>query len=245
MNDNIKMLIVAAIMLLVGNSAIAQNKRNRVYELHVGAVASNVFGDVGGGLGKFQLSQTRPALYLGGRYDFNDYFSAKANLFAGRTSGNDAGTKNDLRGYSFTATTYELSAQLEWNIVRLNWSLGSLSAKKRGVTAYGMQTRPYIFAGVGFVFTEPVLAFAQPNGRLPEGASSKESAIGLAVPAGIGIRTDLSRYWALGLEIGARFCTSDYLDGLALPKSNDFYCFTSIHVAYKLRYLNGKLEKKR
>ncbi|MDR0815613.1 MAG: DUF6089 family protein [Bacteroidales bacterium] len=240
MNQIVTLFFVAGMFFLCNSTVSAQNKRSKVYELHLGAAAANVFGDIGSG---FQLSQTRPAVYIGGRYDMNEYFSAKVNLFAGRTAGNDEGTENDLRKYSFEAPVYEVSAQAEWNFLRLNGSLGSLSAGKKGLSGASLQTRPYLFAGVGFVFSEPV--FKSPP--IPPDGEVKESAAGFVLPFGLGVRTDLNRFWALGLEIGGRFCTSDYLDGLSLTshETKDFYCFTSLHVAYKFHFTGGKLEKKR
>ncbi|GHT25563.1 hypothetical protein FACS189430_12190 [Bacteroidia bacterium] len=208
--------------------------------MHLGGAATNVFGDIGSG---FQLSQTRAAVYIGGRYDVSKYFSAKVGLFMGRT----AGTDNDLREYSFSASIYEASAQWEWNFVHFNGSLGTLIGGKNGLSSVSSQTRPYLFAGVGFVFSEPIFASNHVANVLPEGGIVRETAGGLAIPFGLGIRTDLNKSWALGVEIGGRYCTSDYLDGLALktPKSNDLYCFTSLHLAYKFHFKNGKLDKKR
>ncbi|MDR3095046.1 MAG: DUF6089 family protein [Bacteroidales bacterium] len=236
MNRIAILFFVAGMFFLCNSPVSAQNRRNQVYELHLGGVATNVFGDVGSG---FQLSQTRPAVYIGGRYDVNESFSAKVNFFAGRTAGTDEGTDNDLRKYSFSSSIYEVSAQGEWNFLRIGG--------KKGLSGASSQTRPYLFVGVGFVFSEPVFAYNQVAEILPDGGSVKETAGGLAIPFGLGIRTDLNRFWAVGLEIGFRYCTSDYLDGLAIesPKSNDLYCFTSLHLAYKFHFTKGKLEKKR
>ncbi|MDR1666208.1 MAG: DUF6089 family protein [Bacteroidales bacterium] len=226
-------------------SLTAQKKRNSIVELHVGAGASYLAGDVGGGFDRFQLSQVRPVLYLGGRYDINEYFSGKANIFMGRMSGNDAGTENDVRGYSFDTPIYELSAQMEWNFLNIPAALGSIASRRRGIMSSGFRTRPYIYAGIGFVYAEPVLEHSG-NNLLP-GQLTQSRTSGFILPAGIGIKTDLSRQWALGLEIGGRICTSDYLDGLYKEgaKNDDLYFFASLHAIYKIRFLNGKIEKKR
>ncbi|MDR2848141.1 MAG: hypothetical protein LBV39_03450, partial [Bacteroidales bacterium] len=176
---------VAVIFFLCNSTLSAQNKLNKVYELHFGVAGSNVIGDIGSG---FQLSQTRPVVYIGGRYDMNEYFSGKVNLFAGRTAGK--ASKTDIpTNCAFTAPIYEVSAQLEWNVVRLNGSLGSLIAGKRGITGVTLQTRPYLFAGVGFVFSKPVFSEPITANNLPDGAIAKEeTAAGFSLPFGFGIR---------------------------------------------------------
>ncbi|MDR0713494.1 MAG: DUF6089 family protein [Bacteroidales bacterium] len=241
MGKEFKMLWTV-VMIFCSITAMAQKKRTYTYELHAGISAANLMGDISGGSSRFQLSQTRPVLYLGGRYDIDEYFSGKVNAFMGRMSGSDAGSNS--RDYSFSTLFYEVSAQMEWKFLNIPKALGSIASKRRGVTGFDLQTSPYIFAGIGFVYAEPELKHLRPlsNEELTQSHTS-----GFVLPAGLGIKSDLSRQWALGLEIGGRICTSDYLDGLYLKgaKNDDLYFFASLHLIYKIHYLNGRIEKKR
>jgi hypothetical protein len=242
----INILLVTAFLTVCVISTEAQTKREKIYEIHFGAGAANVFGDVGGGFPQLQMSQTRLVIYGGGRYDFNEYFSAKVGVFIGRTAGTDKKTSHEDRGYSFSASIAELSGQLEWNFLTLRPAIGDIFARRSGISGANYNTRPYVFAGVGFVYSEPVLSIDKPNENAIRQTLNLRSPVGgFVLPFGLGVRTDLSRHWALGLEIGGRFCTSDYLDEIAVaePKNYDAYLFTTLHLVYKFRFIGGKLSK--
>ncbi|MDR1672066.1 MAG: porin family protein [Bacteroidales bacterium] len=242
----INIFLATAFLTVCVCSAEAQNKREKIYEVHFGVGAVNIFGDVGNNLPKIQISQTRPVIYAGGRYDFNEYFSAKVNIFLGRTAGTDKKTDSEERGYSFSASIAELSGQLEWNFLTLRPAVGDIFARRSGVSGANYNTRPYIFAGMGFVYSEPDFEIIRQDESVIRPTLDLRSPVGgFALPFGLGVRTDLSRHWTLGIEMGGRLCTSDYLDGIAIaePKNYDAYLFTTLHLAYKFIFLGGKLSK--
>jgi opacity protein-like surface antigen len=248
MVQKIDITLVALFLLFFCGSAEAQNKRFKTYEVHLGIGAVNVMGDIGGGFSEFQISQTRPILYVGGRYDFNEYLSGKVNFFAGKAAGDDAvlsNAANNLHPLSFLSSVREVSAQVEWNFVHIHKAIGSIFAARHGVSGAELQTRPYIFAGMGFVYADADVENPS-QVELPGETIAKHPYGGLALPIGIGIRTDLSFNWALGLELGGRFCTSDYIDGFhsSSSKHDDAYFFTTLHLAYKFQFAGGKLVKK-
>ncbi|MDR1866115.1 MAG: DUF6089 family protein [Bacteroidales bacterium] len=232
-------LAVALFSVLSGMSANAQNKRDKTYELHFGVGAVNVFGDVGGGFRQLQLSHTRPVAHLGGRYEFNEYFSGKINLFVGQTAGSNENTVHETR---FVSSLYELSGQIEWTLANIKGSVGSMLAKRKGISGSQLTTCPYLFAGMGFAYAEPALE--PPYSSFLESESGRttvDQTGGFVLPIGVGIRTDLSFNWALGLELGGRFTTSDYLDGLGVQSSSDdVYFFTTLHLIYKFHFAGGK-----
>jgi hypothetical protein len=224
-------------------SADAQYRRRyKLYEIHAGIGTANVFGDLGGastrdnwgGLKDIQFSQTRPTFYLAGRTDLNEQFSVKANLFAGMTAGNDKGSYNDYRQYSYSGWLFEFSGQIEWNFIRANTSIGTMLAGRRGLRGARMQTRAYVFLGAGAGYSTTSL---DTHGhQLSRGENTTGSTVGLAVPYGLGIKSDINASWAVGFEIGRRYCTSDYLDGITTDwsKDKDLYYFTTLHAIYKI-----------
>ncbi len=242
-------ILTIAILMLCGYSADAQYRRlYKMYEIHGGIGAANVFGDLGGaatrdnwyGLKDIQFSQTRPTLYVAGRMDLNEQFSGKANLFAGLAAGKDAGSINDTRGYTYQSWMFELSGQIEWNFWRPEGCIGTLLSQKRGRRGPRMMTRVYMFVGAGAVFSLPSV---DTHGKpLAAGEYTKDNTVGLVVPFGLGARSDINPFWAVGLEIGRRYCTSDYLDGIHTDwsKSNDTYYFTTLHAIYKIQTIGGK-----
>jgi hypothetical protein len=97
-----------------------------------------------------------------------------------------------------------------------------------------------MFLGVGAVYANTSLnTYGRQLGR---GEYSKKNAFGLAIPYGLGIKSDINAEWAVGFEIGRRYCTSDYLDGITTDwsKANDLYYFTTLHAVYKVQIVGGK-----
>jgi len=223
-------------------------QRYKLYEFHGGIGTANIFGDLGGaatkdnmwGLKDIQFSQTRPTFYVAGQTDLNENFSSKVNLFAGMTAGNDKGSFRDYRGYSYSGWIFELTGQFEWNYWTADKAIGHYFAHKRGLRGARMQTRAYLFLGAGLVYANSSLNTYER--KLGRGEYSKKNAFGLAIPYGLGIKSDIDGNWAVGFEIGRRYCTSDYLDGITTDwsKANDLYYFTTLHAIYKIQIVGGK-----
>ena len=156
-------------------------------------------------------------------------------------AGNDNGSINDVRNYSYRSWMVELSGQAEWNFVRTRDCIASLLANMKGRRgASWMSTRVYMFLGAGAVYSHPML---DTHGRsLSIGENTKKNAIGFVIPYGLGVRSDINSDWAAGFEIGRRYCTSDYLDGISTKwsKANDTYYFTTLQAIYKIQFVGSK-----
>lgn len=241
-------ILISVLLFVCWLSADGQYRRTRTYELHGGVGAVNVFGDLGGsadrnnwyGLKDIQFSQTRPLFYAGVRTDINEMFSGKVNLLGGMAAGNDKGSVNDVREFSYKAWMFELSGQIEWNFWTSNTSIATVLARRRGLGSRQLRTRAYVFAGAGYVYALPKLD-THGHTLIPDGEFTESHAGGVVVPYGVGIRSDVSQSWALGFEIGRRYCTSDYLDALSTQwsESKDTYYFTTLHAIYKLTFVGG------
>lgn len=246
--------LTIVLLVLCWFSADAQYRRRyKLYEMHAGIGAVNVCGDLGGalarddwgGLKDIQFSQTRPAVYVAGSTDLNEQFSVKANLFSGMIAGNDKGSYNAYREYSYSGWLFELSGQIEWNFIRASSSIGTALTQRRGLRGARMQTRAYVFLGLGAVYS--ITSLDTHGHQLSAGEYTKGSTAVLAVPYGLGIKSDINADWAIGLEIGRRYCTSDYLDGITTDwsKRNDLYYFTTLHAIYKISIVGGKRKPSR
>jgi hypothetical protein len=167
--------------------------------------AANYIGD----LSEQRLSNTEWHGTLGvfGRYNANKRFSVKASLLKGMISGTDAtahSTELRDRNLSFRSNLTELAVTGEMNISEYNIRAGKGSV-------------PYVFLGLAATRFNPqaemrgVWHDLQPLHT--EGKKYTRNT--LAVPFGLGMRFNISYKLNIGLEFGARFTSSDYLDDVS------------------------------
>jgi hypothetical protein len=98
---------------------------------------------------------------------------------------------------------------------------------------------PYVYIGVaGF------LGFTRISGPLP-GFNQSDNVLGVAVPAGVGLKLALSRHWNLGFETGARKTFTDQLDHVAEQSKTlvglydrDWYYHSGISLSYTFYKIN-------
>ena len=151
------------------------------------------------------------------RYNFNDYFTAKLGVAAGRLSARDYDS-DDLgrkaRNLQFKSVFVESALTLEYNIL--------------GYDPIFMTKRisPYIFAGIGmvnfnpkalhngeWVELQPLHTEGQGLAEFPERKPYKKVAI--AFPFGLGLKVALTDRINIGFEAGLRKTTTDYLDDVS------------------------------
>lgn len=139
-----------------------------------------------------------------------------------------------FRAFKFKSKMKELTLQAKWNVL--------------GSGAYETKFEPYIFAGAGLAFINTTINYSAFNATYFGEAS--EIAAGLitdaakparkiipVVPAGLGLRYNLSSSLALNVESTYRFTGSDYIDGFsaaANPAKNDHYFSQTIGISKKL-----------
>jgi hypothetical protein len=185
-------------------------------ELGILLGASNYMGDLSND--GIVLGETHPAAALFGRYNLGEKWALKGFVGYGRISGTDQNANTELkrkRNLSFYSDLLEASLQLEFNLVRNS-------------VRYSQRTKrivPYVFVGIGVFNYNPkaVLNGAtyelQPLGTEGQGTTNynDRSKYGLTqpvVPFGIGFRKKLSQRWSIGVEIGARYTFTNYLDDI-------------------------------
>ena len=200
---------------------------SQTYEIGGFLGGSNFIGDVG------STQFVNPnKIAFGGLFKWNrsPRHSFRASLTYSTLSADDAlssDPRRNLRAYSFNADILEASVGLEFNF--LDFDLHA---------AIPMST-PYIYTGISlanhpnFYFTNIDLI------------SEKTRSNAYGIPIILGLKTTLSRYIILSLEVGARYTFSDELDGSEpdteeLKKivrfgnfnNNDWYVFSGFTLTY-------------
>ncbi len=220
------------VLLMAFSSANSQNwKRERV-ELVGGLGASNFLGDLGGGsseggsFGPKDLNFTATRFVINGsyRYFLRRNMAARASLTYAQISGDDADSRHSTRkarGLKFRSPIIEAVGIYEFyflsertkGMYRLKGSRGLKKLKLDG----------YVFVGLGFFYFNPKGEYEgkwhalQPLGTEGQtaGNGSKYSRIQGIMPFGIGFKKKIDKKISLGVEIGVRMTTTDYLDDVS------------------------------
>ena len=235
---------IILILFCIPHSVEAQKWKLRRYEGLFGVGICNYFGDIGGsgssenlfGLKDLSIKSTRPSFYLGARYKIRPNIAVKMNLMYGFISGDDAGGKNNDRGFKFTSSMFEPSFQAEYSLISEEQRKRSSALfNKKGMMNNYSQINLYLYAGIGGVFFNPFnvnqAMLDSPN------YDPDHSRMGIVFPAGMGIKYVVSQKWSVGAEFGVRWTTTDFLDAYtsAWSKANDLYYFGHVHGIYRIK----------
>ncbi len=161
------------------------------------------------------LSTTAPSGSIIARYNLSEKWALKGFFGYGRISGTDVNSSNQVqrsRNLSFYTDIYEASLHLEFNLVRNAYRY--TSTKK---------LIPYLFAGIGLFNFNPKTELngesieLQPLGTEGQGTTTyndrtKYSLTQTCVPMGIGFKKRIGKRLTVGLEVGARYTFTNYLD---------------------------------
>lgn len=225
-------------------TAVAPWKSYRT-ELIFGFGTNNFMGDLGGGskdgghyfasARDIDFAKTRPTAYLGIRYKLLERVAIRGNVAYARVAGDDANSgywTRQMRNLSFRSDVYEFSGMLELSILK------NYTGRRYLFTSPNRsKINLYLFGGVGIFHFNPKAQIAgegewyelQPLGTEGQGVKTDESGNiidkyslwEISIPVGLGMRYYLNKQWAVGVEIGNRFTTTDYLDDV----STDYYIY--------------------
>lgn len=178
---------------------------------------ANYSGDLA--LPRVSFNESSPAFGFMVKRNLNEAIGIRLGLTTGKLKADEATSSNDdhtSRGYTFENQMTELSLLAQWNL---------LAGNKQKLS-------PYLFAGLGFGFSNPDTDFKGRTGAsiTIDMEADIQKAL-LSVPFGVGFGYHLNHKWTLGLEIGLRPVFSDYLDGIAEsgnPEVNDWYAFSGL-----------------
>lgn len=197
----------------------------QIHEIGIFGGGSNYVGDVG------ETQYINPnKLALGILYKWNrsPRHSYRISYTQSSIQGNDADsdeTSRIQRGYQFKNSVKEISAGLEFNFFDFN--LHELETK----------ITPYIYSGFSYSFYDELYFL---NGETREDSNKST----LAIPMTVGVKTNILTNFVLGFEVGARYSSTDNLDG-SNPKNNnleasrfgninnnDWYIFSGFTLTY-------------
>lgn len=182
-----------------------------------------------------QFRQSRPAFGFFTRYYLSDIFALKAQVNAGRIYGDDKNSEaHKIRQFRANGPLVELSTVLEFIPT-------SFGFENSAGDQYAFS--PYLFGGIGGVYSKPQVAYYGPSEetsthlKVPLPENGKAQRILLCTPFGLGMRFNIKKRTALGLEFGWRPVYSDLLDGVSKngnPDATDWYFMGGFTASYYL-----------
>jgi hypothetical protein len=222
-------LVLVGSAFFVATPALAQHTS----ELGIGVGATNYKGELSPQL---QWQNSRPALNVFYRRDISAPVTLRGGFTLGGLRANDANVEGanggvpPLQGYRQTrmrGTVAELSGVVEYNF--LDYHLRR--------DQHRTHFTPYLFAGLAGYYantkTESENAALQPSFNRSGGR------VGIAIPAGAGLKFSLSEHINLGLEVGVRKTFTDQLDHLGdqdplyvNSHDQDWYYYSGVSVSY-------------
>jgi len=226
-------------------------KQNRV-EVFIGLPVNHYFGDVGNSANTniiTSIKDVRIRALRGGfgggiGYKINPLISVQASLNTGFLGNTDEGSYYSSRGYRFSTFCSELTVKGIYFIIpesHQNYYYRIMDFRG-GLRHINKPFSLYAFIGAGGLFFS-----ATPNDKLlsrtpPPGFSKPEvddsKYFALVIPAGIGVKYEFYPRFQLGVELGGRYVTTDYLDAFSSVYSNhnDMYYTINFNVYYKIPY---------
>lgn len=226
-------------ILTFGQSKRWKAERNSIV---MSTGTNHFMGDLGGGkkaaahfmgIRDMDFVSTRPTWQVAYRYRLTEYFSFRVNLSYAFIAGKDTASgelSRMARNLSFHSNIWELSGQFEYYFIKEKevprYSFSSLRSS-RNLSAY-------LFVGIGTFYFNPKgkyldgkwyplrplategqgLAFEYTaiNGDLVTTDAELYKRIAICFPIGLGVKYNINRKWAIGLEISNRYTTTDYID---------------------------------
>jgi len=232
-------------LIILYPAANGQFWKVKRYELYGGLGTSQFFADIGGftpgenalGFKDIIINQTRFSATAGMRYRIYETFSVKASFSYGMLHASDAKGSNVDRAFESTTSIFEPSVTAEYYFLK-NKAEGSyrFSKGQRIFASFFSMFDAYVYAGVA-----PVFYNVKPNDNLvarnDESGIDKYGGVAVAFPVGLGLNYVLSPNVMLGIDLGIRYTTTDYMDGYAsqYSNSNDVYYFMTFVFTYKLK----------
>jgi opacity protein-like surface antigen len=214
--------------ILLGTASYAQHWKFLRHEVTLGLGTSHFLGELGGadaigssgikGFKDLEFKLTRPAVAAGYRYYLSPMFALKGDLTYARLNGDDALTSERFRqnrNIHFRSPVIEFSARVEF--YPLKEYFGHLYRTNGVIGKTVNRFSPYVFVGVGGFWFNPKAKY---NGDWvalqplqTEGVKYKR--IAASMPFGAGLKYAITNQLSIGLEMGLRYTSSDYLDDVS------------------------------
>ena len=198
----------------------------QIHEVGVFVGGSNYIGDVG--LTNY-ISPNKPAFGLLYKGKISTRHAFRISYTQSKIIANDIDSKEPSRfqrGYHFENSIKEVSLGLEFNF--FNFDLGNTEKK----------VSPYLCSGISYLRSNELYLSGVNI------VTNNKSGNSFALPIILGIKSNISTYIILALEVGARYTFNDNLDGSNARKTNiigsqfgninnnDWYVFSGLTVTY-------------
>jgi hypothetical protein len=224
-------------VLLTQSVWVAAQKKTGTFELGAAIAAFTYQGDLTPeAIGSFKTM--KPGFVLSASKIFTPSMALRLQIIAGSIKGDEAKYKQpeyrSHRAFSFRSPVVEVSPQLVWNV------FGTNNSDRRDLS-------PYLFAGGTLSYFN-----LKPDGskfdsayfgdgsdipaRLATDEQKKLTKLKFTIPAGAGIRYNLSHRLALTGELSYHFPFTDYLDGFSKsvnPHKGDHYFISAIGIVFR------------
>ncbi len=197
----------------------------QIHEIGVFIGGSNYIGDVGP---TTYIAPNEPTIGLLYKWNKSPRHAYRFSYTQSKITSNDLDSdepSRSLRGYHFENNIKEVSLALEFNFFDFN-----LHSFERKIT-------PYVYSGINYTMYNGLFVV---NGETK--TDTNKSTFG--IPMTLGIKSNLSRSFIIGLEVGARYTFADDIDGsnpsnenLSQYKfgninNNDWYVFSGVTLTY-------------
>ena len=231
-----KRILLSAVLMNIFMMKGFTQKNPHVLEIGAGLAGFVYQGDLTPNpLGSFR--NMRPGLVLSAGRVFSGSFMARVNASFGGLRGDETKYDNPefrkQRAFRFRTPLAEVSPQLVWNPLGKNYESKGFS--------------PYLFGGVGFAFfnirsdhSDFNAAYfsnaAEIAAQIAEDDKQSPPRFRIVIPAGVGVRYNLSESFAVNAESTLRFPFTDYLDGLSKavnPNQGDHYLSIMVGAIYR------------
>lgn len=243
-----KLIVIVGVTLITVSTTFGQRRswQRQRYDFFAGIGGTSFMGDLGGGkdthwLTDLDISATRPLIVVGGRYKVLENVAVGGSLSMGMLRGDDKWSANPYRkqrNLNFRSPIIELSAYGEYHIIKEKFGRRPTRRGKKKFfsrhTIYAIPFNIYAFTGVGLFFFNPQgkaydgnwynLRAIGTEGQNVIPSRSPYSRFQIAIPFGVGARYPINRKISIGLEYGARFTFTDYIDDVSQNYiSTDFF----------------------
>ena len=208
-------------------SATAQNTS----EIGIGLGATNYRGEIAP---EYQMENNRPAFTAFYRKDVTVPVTLRAGFMAGVLRADDANVTgvnggvpplSRYRQANTKGSVWEASGVLEYNFMDFHRRTDKV------------HFTPYLFAGIAGFYANTTTEST--NQELKGALNSQGSMIGIAIPAGAGLKFAMTERLNLGLEVGVRKTFTDQLDHLSdqdpllvNPHDKDWYYYSGVSLSY-------------
>jgi hypothetical protein len=180
------------------------------------------------------------------KFQFNNRLSIRANYITGALSGRDKNyTKLQWRinrGFQFKTPIKEVAAKVEYDVLKLDFS------NKRQAIKPNFSI--YLLASVGYLKTDPIVDFNEPNAiyeRIEIDKFAKYNRSHTTAGLGMGVKWHITKQQTLSFEGANNSPFTDYLDGIsnsAQAKFSDWYFIGLLSFSHQFSKVN-LIQKKR